>query len=880
MGCVDMSTECLKTYFNGNPPPSQFLSRAFLCQGQLQPPPQELCIKPVPVLFVSNRCHFMVFNASVLYFQKVRPLLQPGWFRFLVPSLKVVVQSLEEVDDKDHSWRAELMILLVEGFVDSGQLEDAAGFARVTQEFITSHAPHLYPKLFTLQVMNKMEIWLLCTLLILNILFPRCGISCQRWCCAAISAERSQSAGVAPQARLKEVEALSQWLPTAVRGGGPKGVQAVCVTLWNCCLPLLQHNLRKHVKATLRKLAQVLEDTHSVLLEVRCQVHSELALIEEEEGCLEASLTHLQKAMLLGSGAQRERLLSAFHLLQLRQNIYYDLTRTEDRAATLLQQTLDMAPHVNADCGHILVSVGFLLAPEDFQTVLDAEKTPESTNIISFISFQPAYNFHSHLFFVFVEQLGFDCFPSHFFRVKLWAALAKTARKQEVWDVCRAACRFCLLYDDGRWKMSVTTGKITEKNSDLKKQTPMTEQLNLCLVQATIQMLVAEGVQPNSLAVPSQERWPNVSEADWAAYRDWIHSLSAYATSNFMRAGQLGAEIGEPWVVANAAIYLWNYNSHLLFGAFVVCVSLRNTTLCVLLCDAVARGLIQPISERDSAEPAHAGLKGKNRAEKRSERAASTRGASTDPAALHHVHKALEVSTGETVPLAVRKQVLTTWVQIKMLLQQQIDMKMDCKSEEASAMTSVLVGVEMHKWNKSLGHTDFSVPSLSTLVNTASECSWSDAVVELQVWCQLAASCHRANDHSSVLRCTLSALQLEEAAAKSLNTTPCVLFLGLWFYLTPPCPFHSFAKEAENAWLCVTAAGHYWSASLALTQDPQERWQLREDLEMVLNALVHISRCERVSAHILLIIHILANDEFIKYFLSMVNTYCIKHFST
>lgn len=74
-----------------------------------------------------------------------------------------------------------------------------------------------------------------------------------------------------------------------------------------------------------------------------------------------------------------------------------------------------------------------------------------------------------------------------------------------------------------------------------------------------------------------------------------------------------------------------------------MCLSLRNSTLCVLLCDAVARGLIQPISERDSAEPALAGLKGKNRAEKRSERAASTRGASTDPAALHHVHKALEV---------------------------------------------------------------------------------------------------------------------------------------------------------------------------------------------------------------------------------------------
>uniref|UniRef100_A0A3P9HU06 Uncharacterized protein n=1 Tax=Oryzias latipes TaxID=8090 RepID=A0A3P9HU06_ORYLA len=168
LGCVDMSTECLKTYFNGNPPPSQFLSRAFLCQGQLQPPPAPgsvedaeeavICfLKAIEISKMEARCHFMVFNASVLYFQKVRPLLQPGWFRFLVPSLKVVVQSLEEVDDKDHSWRAELMILLVEGFVDSGQLEDAAGFARVTQEFITSHAPHLYPKLFTLQVWHKLS---------------------------------------------------------------------------------------------------------------------------------------------------------------------------------------------------------------------------------------------------------------------------------------------------------------------------------------------------------------------------------------------------------------------------------------------------------------------------------------------------------------------------------------------------------------------------------------------------------------------------------------------------------------------------------------------------------------------------------------------------
>lgn len=49
--------------------------------------------------------------------------------------------------------------------------------------------------------------------------------------------------------------------------------------------------------------------------------------------------------------------------------------------------------------------------------------------------------------------------------------------------------------------------------------------------------------------------------------RDWIQALSAYATSSFLRAAELGAELTEPWVVENAAVYLWNYSSHLLAAA-------------------------------------------------------------------------------------------------------------------------------------------------------------------------------------------------------------------------------------------------------------------------------------------------------------------------
>lgn len=76
---------------------------------------------------------------------------------------------------------------------------------------------------------------------------------------------------------------------------------------------------------------------------MRSQIHSELAVIEEEEGRLEASLTHLQKAMLLDTGTQRQRLLSAVHLLQLRGNLYQTPLRNEEKAAMLLQKVFSFS---------------------------------------------------------------------------------------------------------------------------------------------------------------------------------------------------------------------------------------------------------------------------------------------------------------------------------------------------------------------------------------------------------------------------------------------------------------------------------------------------------------------------------------------------------
>lgn len=42
--------------------------------------------------------------------------------------------------------------------------------------------------------------------------------------------------------------------------------------------------------------------------------------------------------------------------------------------------------------------------------------------------------------------------PARLCRIHIWAELAKVARKQNVWDVCRTASRFCLLYDSVKVK--------------------------------------------------------------------------------------------------------------------------------------------------------------------------------------------------------------------------------------------------------------------------------------------------------------------------------------------------------------------------------------------------------------------------------------------
>uniref|UniRef100_A0A8C6USE0 Uncharacterized protein n=1 Tax=Neogobius melanostomus TaxID=47308 RepID=A0A8C6USE0_9GOBI len=163
LGCGEISKPCLKMYFEGSPPANQFLCRAYLCQGQLECPPAagsvedvekaaDYFLKAIEVAKREPSLHCLVFNASVLYVHTVRPSLQRGRSAHLVPSLRQVLQGLEELNDPDHDWRAQLMMQLLKCYIDAGEMEEAVMFAKATQQFVKSHTAHLFPELFSLLV--------------------------------------------------------------------------------------------------------------------------------------------------------------------------------------------------------------------------------------------------------------------------------------------------------------------------------------------------------------------------------------------------------------------------------------------------------------------------------------------------------------------------------------------------------------------------------------------------------------------------------------------------------------------------------------------------------------------------------------------------------
>ncbi|XP_044154029.1 cilia- and flagella-associated protein 46 [Bufo gargarizans] len=849
LGSPAVSKACLQMYFKSQPPPNQFLGRAFLCQAQLHSPksPNNLgdleksvayYLKTVDFAKQQERYHFLVYNASVLYLQTVRPFLKPGSRHLLIPSLVNIVKSLGDIDDADNDWRADLMLELLECFLDAQKMKEAADFATMASEFFKVNAPQKYPVLFAKMVHHKLidsakaakETKSSATLSVLykiqklrsqmdgsftakdvftnlneiyKLLAPAADepalhlstsekipllielarlsmdLKCNQLAAACI--EDLKNADISDpktlitleclhsdlqilnlgrqidtynksvvEAQLSVINRLETTLQNAVRLREPNAIQEVCTTLWDLCLPLLQPNLRKYLKKPFISMADSLENIDSLLTVMRCQIHLEIAQLEEEDDRIEAAIRHLEKALSLdGNGQYQSHLKCYLHRLQLRTTLYTKPQRAEDQAAMILEQ----AKQSNAKDSvrkkrPLLVNAGLCLAPDVFQMVLDSENEAKistgkgNKGHISYLCMKAQH--HSKCVQKTDGHLKRMGNANDAERVRLWADLAKLARKQEVWDVCRAACRFCLLYDDGRWSISkldvshnkspapsaVDEGRNSESDSskpilelfsDEKVLLRLLAEIRFINAEATIHFLKSEGCKLNETPIPPEDNSTRPSsyipvkldeDPDWILYRDWISQLSSYATENFLQAAELGVEMQEAWITHNATVYILNHNQHIIASGRLtllletlkkLLVALKKTGHCgnaallVMLSNALAKGLILrwiPVS--DSNKRSDTSLhteKGKKAPGKGPEKSNGAHVLSLDPNGLPDVKLALEVcdyaldlthesSPKELVPISLRQQLISTWVKAKQLLQQQIGPKLGTDDEE------------------------------------------------------------------------------------------------------------------------------------------------------------------------------------------------------
>lgn len=75
------------------------------------------------------------------------------------------------------------------------------------------------------------------------------------------------------------------------------------------------------------------------MVQLRCQVHMELAHLEEDEDCLESAMEHLHCALQLDShGLYRENLLLALSQLRLYTSPGQAPERAEDKATLAIEQ--------------------------------------------------------------------------------------------------------------------------------------------------------------------------------------------------------------------------------------------------------------------------------------------------------------------------------------------------------------------------------------------------------------------------------------------------------------------------------------------------------------------------------------------------------------
>ena len=387
-------------------------------------------------------------------------------------------------------------------------------------------------------------------------------------------------------------------------------VQGGSALIWNIGLPFLQPNLRSLVKVPFLAATEALESIDSTLSNLSCQFHIELSKCEEDGELLTKAKDHIYKAIQNDiAGEYSSFLETAKRRLDTITAIYEDWDNDLDRAVVMAEQAKESTDLHH--CRVMLIRSLSLIAPNGwkFDDMIDAlnerlsgqsEQVKENLDGEYPLRYMTKHSRNKFLRFEYLEESRkcktWEESYADRERALLFAKIAKTARKYEIWDVASPAVHFFLEYSWNPTEARVESRLAAEANfiraecliqmlkchglklgEDVPGIDYPVELIEEKAVYArhTASSLVNDGQgeqndkdQAAEVQTPSEDivkvLVPPREFTDQELYSIWIRALSSEAIEGLVEGMRVGLQLEENWIVLNAAVYAWNYSLHLI----------------------------------------------------------------------------------------------------------------------------------------------------------------------------------------------------------------------------------------------------------------------------------------------------------------------------
>lgn len=347
--------------------------------------------------------------------------------------------------------------------------------------------------------------------------------------------------------RADALKTMERILTATKRLGDPDMLHRGCIIAWNLGLPLLQPHLRRHLHRLFLTAVTILDDLESPLLQLRSQLHLEVAKCEISSDFLTKAMIHVRKALEMDYGridipegldnlqlikeddlpeAEQEnknddrrpldRFLRPLHnKLDLKLNLYKEPDSPEEKALMLIEQSLDA--NESTLKASLLDKAARMLEESEPEEVEESMAEPD-----------PIQKKRAALW---------NDIARYAWRMKLVPLTQKATKRvcNVEWDPVRYK-DYCVLQTEAWFILAET---YVESAKAFQVESEMDSDPRLLGVAVPLKKKDLEGIEKDLLTIKT-----NVIES-------------------FLLGLRSGLKLNSSWLVENAMIYLWNYHLHI-----------------------------------------------------------------------------------------------------------------------------------------------------------------------------------------------------------------------------------------------------------------------------------------------------------------------------